>query len=64
MTAWIPRHWNKPMSAYLKSAGKSGRRAADGGDRSLSQTQEQRFAERRERDRREMAAIVGREFLP
>ena len=62
---WIPRSWNRPLTDYLESAGQAGRNGPSvGGETRSAQEQSARFERRLEQDRREMAAIVGREFLP
>ena len=59
---WIPKEWDKPMDKYLDAAGKAAAVSISGNAKSASK-QQQRFSERLERDRREMAALTGREFL-
>ena len=54
---WIPEAWDKPMGEYLDAAGKSATASISGNAKSASK-QQQRFAERLERDRREMAELM------
>ena len=54
---WIPKEWDKPMDKYLDAAGKAATASISGNAKSASK-QQQRFAERLERDRREMAELM------
>ena len=54
---WIPKEWDKPMDKYLDAAGKAAASSISGNAKSASKQQE-RFAERLERDRREIAEMM------
>ena len=54
---WIPEAWDKPMDEYLDAAGKSATASISGNAKSASK-QQQRFAERLERDRCEIAEMM------
>ena len=54
---WIPKEWDKPMDKYLDAAGKAAAVSISGNAKSASK-QQQRFSERLERDRREIAEMM------
>lgn len=61
---YIPADWERDMSVYRRRAGQAAKHSADACDTSVTQAQNRRFADRLQKDRREMAAMLGREFLP